>query len=177
MEEIERTILKPSFEGLRSEGLTFVGMLFTGVMLTASGSKVLEYNVRFGDPETQAIIPLLSKETDLAEIMVACTEGRLDQVEIPISPGFCANVVVVAGGYPDSYEQGDVVEFRPTPEKVIIFHAGTKSENGQILTAGTAYKGVDSCFIAKIIGFCVRSRKATEGSIIIFQGLVLLLAL
>jgi phosphoribosylamine--glycine ligase / phosphoribosylformylglycinamidine cyclo-ligase len=91
-------------------------MLFTGVMLTASGPKVLEYNVRFGDPETQAMIPLLRKETDLAEIMVACTEGRLDQVEIEVSSGFCANVVITAGGYPEGYAKGDVVEFGPIPE-------------------------------------------------------------
>ena len=97
-------------------GLTFVGMLFTGIMLTASGPKVLEYNVRFGDPETQAIIPLLRKETDLAEVMMACTEGRLEQVKIEISSGFCANVVIAAGGYPDAYAKGDVVEFGPAPD-------------------------------------------------------------
>lgn len=91
-------------------------MLFTGIMLTGSGPRVLEYNARFGDPETQSVVPLLSQDTDLAEVLLACTQGRLDQVEISITPGFACNVVIAAGGYPDSYTKGDSVEFRSTPE-------------------------------------------------------------
>jgi phosphoribosylamine--glycine ligase / phosphoribosylformylglycinamidine cyclo-ligase len=90
-------------------------MLFTGIMLTSSGPKVLEYNTRFGDPETQSMIPLLSQDTDLAEVLLACTEGRLNQVNISITPGFACNVVVAAEGYPESYRQGDLVEFDKTP--------------------------------------------------------------
>lgn len=91
-------------------------MLFTGLMLTTSGPKVLEYNARFGDPETQSVIPLLSQDTDLAEVLLACTKGRLDQVPINITPGFACNVVIASDGYPDSYTQNELVEFGSTPE-------------------------------------------------------------
>lgn len=91
-------------------------MLFTGIMLTSSGPKLLEYNTRFGDPETQSMIPLLSQDTDLAEVLLACTEGRLNQVNISVTPGFACNVVVAVQGYPDSYYQGDLVEFEETPD-------------------------------------------------------------
>lgn len=93
-----------------------MGMLFTGLMLTPSGPKVLEYNARFGDPETQSIISLLSQDTDLAKVLLACTNERLDQAHIGINPGFACNVVIAADGYPGSYAQGEVVEFGPVPE-------------------------------------------------------------
>lgn len=91
---------------LRVPAFPFVGMLFTGLMMTESGPKVLEYNVRFGDPETQTLLPLLSPETDLAEIMLACSEHWLDAVDIKIQPKFAATVVVAAGGYPGAYTKG-----------------------------------------------------------------------
>ena len=91
-------------------------MLFTGLMLTDSGPKVLEYNARFGDPETQSVLLLLEEDTDLAEIMVACTEQRLNEVHITTKAGFACNVVVVTGGYPGSYSQGDPIQLGPIPE-------------------------------------------------------------
>lgn len=91
-------------------------MLFTGLILTASGLRVLEYNARFGDPETQSVVPLLSEETDLAEVMLACTEERLDQVNITISPMFACNVIIAAGGYPGPYAQGALVELSRTAD-------------------------------------------------------------
>ncbi|KAI9791104.1 MAG: hypothetical protein M1816_004335 [Peltula sp. TS41687] len=136
MREIEERIIKPTFDGLKSEGRTFVGLLFTGLMLTATGPKVLEYNARFGDPETQSVLPLLSQETDLAEVLLACTQGRLDQVKIETTPGFACNVVIASDGYPDSYSQDELVEFGSAPKGVMIFHAGTKVVDGQIRTAG-----------------------------------------
>lgn len=98
------------------EGLTYTGMLFTGIMLTDSGPKVLEYNARFGDPETQSVLLLLNDEIDLAEIMVACTEQRLNEVQITAKAEFACNVVVVASGYPGSYSQGDPIQLGPIPE-------------------------------------------------------------
>jgi len=102
-------------------GRDFVGLLFTGIMLTRSGPKVLEYNARFGDPETQSIIPLLGEELDLVEVMMACIEGRLDQVNIRISPMFTCNVVIAAEGYPASSRRGDVVTIRPLPRGMSLF--------------------------------------------------------
>lgn len=83
-------------------------MLFTGIMLTKSGPKALEYNARFGDPETQTLLPLL--KSDLAEIMVACVEGRLHEMEVEMDDKFCAVVIISAKGYPGTYLEGDVIE-------------------------------------------------------------------
>lgn len=101
-----------------SQGLRYTGMLFTGLMLTDSGPKVLEYNARFGDPETQSVLLLLDEDTDLAEIMMACTEQRLSEVRLTTMPGFSCNDVVVAGGYPGSYSQGDPIELGTVPDGV-----------------------------------------------------------
>lgn len=87
-----------------------MGMLFTGLMMTKNGPKVLEYNVRFGDPETQTVLPLLSEDTDLAEVMLACTKGCLDSVSINVEPTFSATVVVAVGGYPGSYAKGQEIK-------------------------------------------------------------------
>nr|ANM86561.1 putative phosphoribosylamine-glycine ligase [Cladonia uncialis subsp. uncialis]AUW31388.1 putative phosphoribosylamine-glycine ligase [Cladonia uncialis subsp. uncialis] len=136
MERIEQDILRPTFEGLKSEGLTYTGMLFTGLMLTKSGPKVLEYNARFGDPETQSVLLLLDEDTDLAEIMVACVDQCLEQVKINIKAGFACNIVVVASGYPEHFAQGDLIKVGPLPDGVIIFHAGTRVVDERLVTAG-----------------------------------------
>ncbi|CZS88655.1 related to bifunctional purine biosynthetic protein [Rhynchosporium agropyri] len=98
IKQIDDLILRPTLEGMRKNGTPFVGMLFTGIMLTKSGPKTLEYNARFGDPETQTLLPLL--ESDLATIMKACIERRLSEVEITMSDRSSAVVVVSSGGYP-----------------------------------------------------------------------------
>ena len=124
VEEIHRTVLQPTIDGMRRERMPFVGLLFTGFMLTKNGPKVLEYNVRFGDPETQTLLPLM--DADLAEVMVACTEGWLDAVNIRAYPKFAATVVAAAGGYPGPYVQGDTITLEDPPDDTFIFHAGTK---------------------------------------------------
>ena len=113
-------------------------MLFTGLMITKSGLKVLEYNVRFGDPETQTLLPLLSEDTDLAEIMWACTELRLDKVQINTQPSmYSATVIAVAGGYPGKYGKGDDIQLDSAPSGSLIFHAGTiTSADGALKTSG-----------------------------------------
>ncbi|EAA57881.1 hypothetical protein AN6541.2 [Aspergillus nidulans FGSC A4] len=136
LEEIDRTIVQPSIDGMRREGFPFVGILFTGLMMTKNGPKVLEYNVRGGDPETQTLLPLLSDDTDLAEIMVACTEHWLDGVSIKIKPNFSTTVIAVAGGYPGSYAKGKKITLDQTPEGTLIFHAGTKLVGDELQTAG-----------------------------------------
>ncbi|KAK3828561.1 MAG: phosphoribosylglycinamide synthetase [Benniella sp.] len=134
--DIKRTILQPTINGMRRDGFPFVGILFTGIMLTSSGPKVLEYNVRFGDPETEVVLPLLSDDTDLAEVMVACTEGRLDSVRVGIKPGFAATVVIASGGYPGKYPTGKEITLQKTEEDVIVFHAGTSFKDNKLLTSG-----------------------------------------
>ena len=135
---IEKEILEPTIAGMREEWAPFRGMLFTGLMITDDGPKVLEYNVRFGDPETQTVLPLLSADTDLAEIMLSCATGRLDKVNIRVEPKFSATVVVAAGGYPGSYAKGTPMKVgAPTEGSGInIFHAGTKQSGDQLQTSG-----------------------------------------
>ncbi len=136
IEEVERTVLQPTLDGMRKDRMPFVGTLFTGLMITKNGPKTLEYNVRFGDPETQTLLPLMSDDTDLAEIMVACCDGFLDSVPIAVREGFSATVVVAAGGYPGKYAQGTAMTLSEVPEGTNHFHAGTKLLDGQLQTAG-----------------------------------------
>lgn len=100
--------------------MPFVGLLYAGIMITSSGPKVLEYNCRFGDPETQVVLPLLSDDTDLFEVMLACAETRLDSVSINFKKGFAATVVAAAGGYPGSYNSGDEIELSSIKEGIIL---------------------------------------------------------
>ncbi|KAI9300307.1 phosphoribosylglycinamide synthetase [Cunninghamella echinulata] len=133
--QVKRTILQPTIDGMRRDGFPFVGMLFTGLMLTASGPKVLEYNVRFGDPETEVVLPLLSDDTDLAEIMLACVEGRLDAISITVKQAYAATVIIASGGYPGNYPKGlpiTIPSVLPDPN-ISVFHAGTSLDKEQTL--------------------------------------------
>jgi phosphoribosylamine--glycine ligase len=132
--QIDRDVLQPTVDGMRNEGFTFKGVLFTGLMMTPSGAKVLEYNVRFGDPETQSLLCLM--EGDLADVMVACAEGRLGDVDVKVSSRSAATVVVAAGGYPGSYAKGTPMQLDAVPADTVLFHAGTAVKDGQLVTAG-----------------------------------------
>lgn len=137
VQEVHRTILQPTIDGMRKERMPFKGLLFTGIMLTKDGPKVLEYNVRFGDPETQTLLPLM--DGDLAEVMLACTNGYLDTVDVKCKSGNCVTVVAAAGGYPDSYKKGDPITIDAEAyeaEDTNIFHAGTSLDSGTLRTAG-----------------------------------------
>ncbi|EKD18026.1 uncharacterized protein L3040_004565 [Drepanopeziza brunnea f. sp. 'multigermtubi'] len=134
--EIERTILQPTIDGMRKERMKMVGTLFTGLMITKNGPKVLEYNVRFGDPETQTLLPLMSKDTDLAEIMLACVAGELDSLDLKVDNKFSATVVVAAGGYPGTYAKGTPMTVNSPAAGTNIFHAGTTILDGQLQTSG-----------------------------------------
>ncbi|KAG5437594.1 hypothetical protein PCANB_000631 [Pneumocystis canis] len=137
LKQIHKEILQPTIDGMRQEGFPFVGLLFTGIMLTLDGPRVLEYNVRFGDPETQTILPLLDKDTDLLEIILACIERRLDFIQIHINPVFSVCIVIVAEGYPYSYEKGKLIDIGILEKDVIVFHAGTDiSESKKLITTG-----------------------------------------
>ncbi|KAK9447790.1 phosphoribosylglycinamide synthetase [Limtongia smithiae] len=138
IDEIRKTILQPTIAGMRKDGFPFVGLLFIGIMLTTTGPKLLEYNVRFGDPETQSILPLLSSNSDLAEIMLACCEHRLDAISIKTNGKFGVTVVGAAGGYPGSYKKNVEITVDPIEDKdIFVFHAGTKlSSEGKLLSSG-----------------------------------------
>ena len=114
-EQIDREILEPTISGMRREQQPFRGVLFTGLMITKDGPKVLEYNVRFGDPETQTVLPLLSADTDLAEIMLACANGYLDNCHLTVENKFSATVVLASEGYPGNYPKGRLMNVQTPP--------------------------------------------------------------
>ncbi len=134
--QITSEIIEPVLEGLITEGMDYRGALYIGVMLTQDGPKVLEFNVRLGDPETQVLLPLL--ETDPLELMIACAKGALEPSEIRVKPRHAITIVLASKGYPGSYPKGEKISLPQTlPENVSIIHAGTKKEeDGSILTNG-----------------------------------------
>ncbi len=158
---IVTTVLEPVIAGMAERGTPYAGVLYAGLMLTPAGPKVLEFNCRFGDPETQAILPLL--ESDLLEMMLACTEGRLSADMVQFRPGACTTVVMAAPGYPGSYPNGLPISGLEAAagEGALVFHAGTAlngdlvvTNGGRVLAvsgrgsdvaaaAGQAYAGVD----------------------------------
>ncbi|GAO19626.1 uncharacterized protein UV8b_06327 [Ustilaginoidea virens] len=143
-ERIDQEILEPTISGMRREKQPFRGVLFTGLMITRNGPKVLEYNVRFGDPETQTVLPLLSADTDLAEIMLSCAEGYLDNCQIKVERKFSATVVVAAGGYPGSYAKDTPMVVLPAPQGCTVFHAGTKLVGDQLKSSGGRVIAINS---------------------------------
>ena len=132
--ECMETIFLPTIEGLANENRPFKGCLYFGLMLTESGVKVIEYNCRFGDPETQAILPLL--ESDLFDIVEAIWEERLDGASVSFSDKKSACVVMASGGYPEKYSVGYPITGLENVQNAYVFHAGTKVENDKLLTAG-----------------------------------------
>ena len=134
LQEAMELVLKPAVNGLSSEGTPFVGVLYAGLMLTANGIRVLEFNCRFGDPETQVVLPLL--ETDLLEIVEACVNGNLSDVNIHWKDGAAVCVVLASKGYPEKVETGKSITIEELPNDMVCFHAGTKTEAGKLVTAG-----------------------------------------
>ena len=135
VEELTRSVLQPTVDGLRAEGRPFVGALYAGIMLTSDGPRVLEFNCRFGDPETQALLPLL--DSDLLHIAEACADGRLAEVDVKWKPGAAACVVLASEGYPGKYPGGREISGLESPlDHAVIFHAGTKTIDGKVVTAG-----------------------------------------
>lgn len=134
-EHLTRTVLQPTIEGLRDEALPFVGVLYAGMMLTADGPRVLEFNCRLGDPETQVILPLL--DTDLLEIALACAEGCLDKIDVRWKSGSTACVAIASQGYPGKYSTGcEIRGLDSGTAPALVFHAGTKLVGERVVTAG-----------------------------------------
>ena len=139
-----KNIYQPTVDAMAKEGRTFQGVIFFGLMLTPEGPKVLEYNARFGDPETQVVLPRM--ENDLLEVMEACVDGTLDKIELKFKKDAAVCVVLASDGYPLSYEKGKEItglESFEGKEDYFCFHAGTKfSEDGKVLTNGGRVLGI-----------------------------------
>lgn len=141
--EIRAQVLDPTIGELKRRGITYKGVLYAGLMLTDDGMRVLEFNCRFGDPETQAVLPRLG--SDLTPALQACVDGTLTEEMVTWKPDACVSVVMASGGYPGPYEKGQLVEGLDAAEElegVVVFHAGTKDRNGEIVTSGGRVLGV-----------------------------------
>ena len=136
-DECMETIFLPTIRAMKAEGRPFKGCLYFGLMLTKDGPKVVEYNCRFGDPETQVVLPRL--KNDLVEVMLACANCELDQIELDWRDEWAVAVVLTSAGYPGSYEKGKVItgiEDAEAMENVTVYHAGTAVVDGQLVTNG-----------------------------------------
>jgi phosphoribosylamine--glycine ligase len=170
LERIQRSIIKPTLSGLRKEGRRYVGCLYFGLMLTQSGPKVVEFNCRFGDPETQAILPLVGG--DFADLLVSAVDGTLQNFKVKQVDKTAVCVVIASGGYPDKYETGKEIlglDVLAGVEDVTVFHAGTKLERGKVVTNGGRVLGVTA--VGPLSNFEATISRAYQGvSRITFDG-------
>lgn len=142
-ERIIKEIIEPTIYGMNEEGFAYKGVLYAGVMITDTGPKLLEFNVRFGDPETQAMLPRL--KSDLVEVIEATIDGELNDIELKWDSRACVCVVIASGGYPGSYQKQKEISGLDKIKKqkdIIVFHAGTKKKDNTILTNGGRVLGV-----------------------------------
>ncbi len=135
-QRVMEEILKPTVEGMKKEGRPFKGCLYAGLMITDKGPKVVEFNARFGDPETQVVLPLL--KSDLVEVMLACVDGKLAETKVEWADEATVSVVMASGGYPGDYEKGKPISGIAEAEATgaLVFHAGTSEKDGVLVTAG-----------------------------------------
>lgn len=139
--EVQEKILDKTLEGFKKDNLNYKGILFVGLMITEDGPKILEYNVRFGDPETQSV--LFRLDTDLNKIIIAILENNLKDIEINYSKEEAICVMLTSGGYPESYEKGKVISgLENLDSDIVVFHSGTKFDNENIVTNGGRVIGI-----------------------------------
>lgn len=132
--KVEERIVRPTVEGLKKEGIDYRGFIFFGLMNVGGEPFVIEYNVRMGDPETEVVMPRL--KSDVLELFEAVASGHLEQVDLELDKRFCTTVMLVAGGYPGSYEKGNAITGIGRVKDAIVFHAGTKRQDSQVVTNG-----------------------------------------
>ena len=142
--QCEKTIFAPTMAAMAAEGCPFKGCLYFGLMLTPNGPKVIEYNCRFGDPETQVVLPLL--KSDLLRVMLACTEGKLSETPVEFSSESAACVILASGGYPGHYEKGKEISGLENGQlpggEGVVYHAGTALKDARLVTSGGRVLGV-----------------------------------
>jgi phosphoribosylamine--glycine ligase len=142
LEKIENRIVKPTIEGLQKDGIQYKGFVFIGLINVKGEPIVIEYNVRMGDPETEVVIPRL--KSDLVELFLAVANEKLDEKTLEIDSQSAATIMIVSGGYPEEYVNGKVISGIETVTDSIVFHAGTKVDNGQIISNGGRVLAVTS---------------------------------
>lgn len=134
MTKVENEIVKPTIEALKKEGIDYKGFIFVGIMNVGGSPFVIEYNARMGDPETQAVVPRI--KSDLVELLIATAKGELKGKQIEIDPQHAVTVALVSGGYPGTYEKGKIIRGLNNSSNTLMFHAGTKSDKGNVVTEG-----------------------------------------
>lgn len=142
MARVEKEVVVPTINGFKKEGLPYKGFVFIGLMNENGVPRVVEYNVRMGDPETEVVLPRL--KTDLLKIMEAVAEERLGEIKVEFEDKTAATIIMVAGGYPEAYGKGDVISGLDQTEGSIVFHAGTKEDDGKVVTNGGRVLAVTS---------------------------------
>lgn len=168
LSEVEETIIKPALAGMKKEGRKFSGCLYAGLMITSEGPKVVEFNCRFGDPETQAVLPLV--RGDFLKLLYSSAAGEIDKNDVDYSGGTAICVVAVSSGYPDKYPKGfEIKGLGNFPSQIIIFHAGTKEKEGKVITSGgrvigvTAFLDENDLQKARILAYGALQRIEFEG--------------
>ncbi|MCP9753908.1 phosphoribosylamine--glycine ligase [Lacihabitans sp. CCS-44] len=134
MKKVEDLVVKPTLAGLQAEGIHYVGFIFIGLMNDEGNPMVIEYNARMGDPETEVVLPRI--KTDFVKLMAAAADGKLDKIKLSINSKSAATTMVVAGGYPEEYKKGDLMEIPEADKDTVIFHAGTKTTEAGVVTNG-----------------------------------------
>jgi phosphoribosylamine--glycine ligase len=135
MKNIQETIIEPTLKGIQKEKMNYKGVLYFGIMVKEGKGYLLEYNVRFGDPETEVLLPSL--KTSLVNMVDACLNQELSKIKLEFHPGYFVDVVLASGGYPKAYKTGKIIKGLDQVDKdILVFHAGTKKENSHILTNG-----------------------------------------
>ena len=134
MNKITEQIILPTIQGLQAENIPYSGFLFIGIIKVDNEPLVIEYNVRLGDPETESVLPRIT--SDLVELFESLALGKLDTAELSVSKEVAATIMLVAGGYPGKYNKGDKISGAQAQEGSFVFHAGTKNENGEVVTDG-----------------------------------------
>ena len=142
MEKIETRIVKPTIEGFQKDGIEYKGFVFIGLINVNNEPLVIEYNVRMGDPETEVVVPRL--QSDLVELFLAVANQKLDEFELKIDPRSATTVMLVSGGYPEDFEKGKVISGLEKVENSIVFHAGTKLDNGNVVSNGGRVMAITS---------------------------------